>query len=188
MHSLRLPQTWGANHHTVILAPVPGATHLTSGCPRAGLPAEAPREGPPRLFQLLASLGIRPWAGGRLPPLSAFVSTCLSSSVSYKDPVPIQGGLISDPSLHHLGRDLVSQLSPVPRFWGGGSPWVCHYFGKRVQCSVSFFLSFFLFFFFCSLASVVSNSLRPHGLKPLRLLCSWDSPGKDTGVGCHFLL
>ena len=106
VHSPGLPQTWGANHHTVILAPVPGATHLTSGCPRAGLPAEAPGEGPPRLLQLLGSLGIRPWAGGRLPPLSACISTCLSSSVSYKDPVPgfratpIQGGLISD--LHSI--------------------------------------------------------------------------------------
>ena len=30
--------------------------------------------------------------------------------------------------------------------------------------------------------------LRPHGLQPSRLLCPWDSPGKNTGVGCHFLL
>ena len=29
--------------------------------------------------------------------------------------------------------------------------------------------------------------LRTHGLKPGRLLCPWDSPGKNTGVGCHFL-
>ena len=32
------------------------------------------------------------------------------------------------------------------------------------------------------------DSLRPHGLKPTRLLCPWDFPGKDTGVCCHFLL
>ena len=32
------------------------------------------------------------------------------------------------------------------------------------------------------------NSLRPHGLQPTRVLCPWDFPGKDTGVGCHFLL
>ena len=31
-------------------------------------------------------------------------------------------------------------------------------------------------------------TLRPHGLQPTRLLCLWDFPGKDTGVGCHFLL
>ena len=36
--------------------------------------------------------------------------------------------------------------------------------------------------------SVMSNSLRPHGLLPTRLLCPWGFPGKNTGVGCHFLL
>ena len=36
--------------------------------------------------------------------------------------------------------------------------------------------------------SVVSDSLRPHGLQPTRLLHPWDFPGKNTGVGCHFLL
>ena len=35
---------------------------------------------------------------------------------------------------------------------------------------------------------VVSDPLWPHGLWPSRLLCPWDSPGKNTGVGCHFLL
>ena len=33
-----------------------------------------------------------------------------------------------------------------------------------------------------------SDSLRPQGLSPARLLCPWDSLGKNTGVGCHFLL
>ena len=33
----------------------------------------------------------------------------------------------------------------------------------------------------------MSNSVRPHGLQPTRLLCPWDSPGKNTGVDCHFL-
>ena len=32
-----------------------------------------------------------------------------------------------------------------------------------------------------------SPTLRSHGLKPARLLSPWDSPGKNTGVGCHFL-
>ena len=36
--------------------------------------------------------------------------------------------------------------------------------------------------------SIMSHSLRPHGLSPTRLLCPWDSPGKNTGVGCHALL
>ena len=40
----------------------------------------------------------------------------------------------------------------------------------------------------CQVASVMSDSVRPHRRQPTRLLCSWDSPGKNTGVGCHFLL
>ena len=35
--------------------------------------------------------------------------------------------------------------------------------------------------------SVVSDSWQPHGLQPIRLLCPMDSPGKNTGEGCHFL-
>ena len=31
-------------------------------------------------------------------------------------------------------------------------------------------------------------TLRPYGLQPARLLCPWDSHGKNTGVGCHALL
>ena len=34
----------------------------------------------------------------------------------------------------------------------------------------------------------MSNSLRPHGLQPTRLLRPWDFPGKSTGVGCHIHL
>ena len=42
--------------------------------------------------------------------------------------------------------------------------------------------------FLCVSHSVVSDSLWPHGLYLTRLLCPWKSPGKITGVGCHFLL
>ena len=38
------------------------------------------------------------------------------------------------------------------------------------------------------IASVVSDSVRPHRWQPTRLPHPWDSPGKNTGVGCHFLL
>ena len=33
----------------------------------------------------------------------------------------------------------------------------------------------------------MSNSVRPHRRKPTRLPHPWDSPGKNSGVGCHFL-
>ena len=36
--------------------------------------------------------------------------------------------------------------------------------------------------------SVVSSSLQLHGLQLAKLLCPWDFPGNNTGVGCHFLL
>ena len=36
--------------------------------------------------------------------------------------------------------------------------------------------------------SVVSDSLRSRGPEPTRLLCPWDAPGKNSGVGCHALL
>ena len=36
--------------------------------------------------------------------------------------------------------------------------------------------------------SVMSDSLQPYGLQPARLLYPWDSPDKNTGVGCHALL
>ena len=54
---------------------------------------------------------------------------------------------------------------------------------------------FFFFFMFPNIHScvshsviVVSDSLWPHGLQLTRLLCPWSFPGKDAGVGCHFLL
>ena len=34
----------------------------------------------------------------------------------------------------------------------------------------------------------MSNSVQPHRRQPTRLPHPWDSPGKNTGVGCHFLL
>ena len=36
--------------------------------------------------------------------------------------------------------------------------------------------------------SVMSDCFSPHGLQPTRLHCPWDAPGKNTGVGFHFLL
>ena len=38
------------------------------------------------------------------------------------------------------------------------------------------------------MTSVVSDSVQPHRWQPNRLPRPWDSPGKNTRVGCHFLL
>ena len=39
-----------------------------------------------------------------------------------------------------------------------------------------------------ALSFIYVRLLQPHRLYPAWLLCPWDSPGKNTGVGCHFLL
>ena len=54
------------------------------------------------------------------------------------------------------------------------NPWTFLCTKKEVECK--------------SLSWVTGESLQPHGLQPSRLLCPWNSPGKNTGVGCHFLL
>jgi len=40
----------------------------------------------------------------------------------------------------------------------------------------------------CYVASLVFDSVQPHGPEPARLLCLWDSPGKNTEVSYHALL
>ena len=41
---------------------------------------------------------------------------------------------------------------------------------------------------YCYVALVLPDPVRPHSRQPTRLPHPWDSPGKNTGVGCHFLL
>ena len=53
---------------------------------------------------------------------------------------------------------------------------LCGLFSHRASCCC------------CQVASVVSDSVRPHRWQPTRLCHPWDSPGKNTGVGCYFLL
>ena len=43
-------------------------------------------------------------------------------------------------------------------------------------------------FWLCAKLLQSCSTLWPYGLQPTRLPCPWDSPGKNTGVGCHFLL
>ena len=51
------------------------------------------------------------------------------------------------------------------------------HFGKY---NISYLVMFIVF-------SVASDSLWPHGLEPSRLFCPWNFPGKNIGVGNHFL-
>ena len=45
----------------------------------------------------------------------------------------------------------------------------------------------FLLLLLLYVCSVISDSLRPHELWPTKLLCPWNSPGRNTGLGCHSL-
>ena len=57
-----------------------------------------------------------------------------------------------------------------------------HIWKREVHLSLKYVMSVI-----CVSRSVMSNSLGHHGLLPARFLCPWDFPGKNTGVGCHFL-
>ena len=69
---------------------------------------------------------------------------------------------------------------------------------SKLHTIMYFFLSHLSFVNFCFSTvsqsvsqfshSLMSDSLRPHGLQPTRLLRPWDFPGRSTGVGCHRLL
>ena len=62
--------------------------------------------------------------------------------------------------------------------WRIEKTWIFYiYINMTIQCSCC-----------CEVASVVSDSMWPHRRQPARLFRPWDSPGKNTGVGCHFLL
>ena len=67
---------------------------------------------------------------------------------------------------------LIRQVDSLPP----GRPWV--YICKCARVCVCV----------CVRHSVVFNSLQPHGLHLERLLCLWNSPGKNTEVHCHSLL
>ena len=58
----------------------------------------------------------------------------------------------------------------------------CKKFFKLEEVLVGFSLKV------CVLVAQSCLTLLPHGLQPTRFLCPWDFPGKNTGVGCHFLL
>ena len=61
----------------------------------------------------------------------------------------------------------------------GSSPTLCCYFYNTESISPCCCCC-------CWIASVVSDSVRPHRWQPTRLPRPWDFPGKNTGVGCHF--
>ena len=94
-------------------------------------------------------------------------------------------GLISGTKMHHLGGSCCGlpvenydQKAPQQDLKTYKDSWkIWLYFISVCVCTCA-----------SACCSVVSDSLWPHGLKPARLLCPWNFPGKNTGVGCYFLL
>ena len=60
------------------------------------------------------------------------------------------------------------------------APWMSKCWGQLMECN-----STVLYVLLCS---VMSDSFQPQGPQPTRFLCPCNFPGKNTGVGCHFLL
>ena len=64
----------------------------------------------------------------------------------------------------------------------------CHSSSFEVGSNYSTGRSLLLLLLLSSFSCVLSGSVRPNRRQPTRLPHPWDSPGKNTGVGCHFLL
>ena len=141
---------------------------------------------PPRLRS-----GVRGWVVGSLRhPASArgseggwwgHCSTCL--------PLRVRGWVVGSRCRALLGRPLLS-LHPAGPL--GGWTWYPVQFRSVLcalaLCQVSGVCRNTVQGHYCVSSSVIPNSLPSHGLSPVRLLCPWDFPGKNTGAGCHFLL
>ena len=124
-------------------------------------------------------------------------SSCLPSSCSYSPDIPTKASLwrlTVTQSMHDAIRATAAKLlqscptlcdptdgsppgSPVPGILQARTlEWVAISFSNAWKWKLKWS------------CSVLSDSLRPHGLQPTRLLHLWDFPGKSTGVGCHCLL
>ena len=140
-----------------------------------------------------------------------------SSTFTWKIPWMEEPGRLQSKGSQRVGHDRATSLSlftfmqwrrkwqPTPVFLPGesqgwGSLVGCHLWGRTQSDTTEvtqqqYDLCFkqtqvFERSYACmhAVTSVVSNSLQPYGLQPARLLCPWDSPGKNTRVGWHFLL
>ena len=84
----------------------------------------------------------------------------------------------------------------IPGLWGRRlSVWTLHPHPRLIKCDATgvapgivLYLKISLDCCHCQVASVLSDSVQPHRQQPTRLPHPWDSPGKNTGVDCHFLL
>ena len=82
---------------------------------------------------------------------------------------------LSSMHFHQCGKNKVHMHIGITRYI------LCHFSDSAQELKVLTCVK-------CQVTSAMADSLRSHGLQPARLLCPWDSPGKNIGVGCHALL
>ena len=75
-----------------------------------------------------------------------------------------------------IGLSLVSHTRKLSLLWA------------QIHISTPTYMNVTIHIHCCCVTSVVSDSVQPHRQQSIRLPSPWDSPGKNTGVGCHFLL
>ena len=118
------------------------------------------------------------------------VPRCHGSYLSQQDVTSLPTALHPKPKTCR-GSESQPQLDSVRAWWGGLRKWGWIGFKCCTNTTQNFSL-------LCKAEkksksesvshSVVSDSLGPQGLYLSRLLCPWNSPDKNTGVGCYFLL
>ena len=118
------------------------------------------------------------------------VPRCHGSYLSQQDVTSLPTVLHPKPKTCR-GSESQPQLDSVRAWWGGLHKWGWIGFKCCTNTTQNFSL-------LCKAEKksksesvshwVVSDSLGPQGLYLSRLLCPWNSPDKNTGEGCHFLL
>ena len=110
-------------------------------------------------------------------PLEEEMATDSSSSLAWKTPWTEQPDRLQSTGSQRVGQTEVTWLTVSSESHTGTCPLPTRRDHSTAGCCCCF-----------EVTSVVSDSVRPHRQQPTRLPRPWDSPGKNTGVGCHFLL
>ena len=79
------------------------------------------------------------------------------------------------------------ESSPTPQFKSINSWMLSFLYAPTLTSTHNYWKNYSCDSLSLSLVAQSCPILWPHGLQPARLLCPWDSPGKNTGVGCHFI-
>ena len=59
---------------------------------------------------------------------------------------------------------------------------------NRLKSTKTKMVRLYIYILYICVYLLVTDSLRSYGLWPAGIQCPWDPPGRNTGVGCHFLL